>query len=510
MAVVTKPPIVLTMDEYERDWKPHGWQLIIIGPTSTWRQDWGEWEAIRDIVQNALDECEHYTWGHDSEGLYIRDAGKGIAVADFLLGPPKLKPDYARGKYGEGMKIAALALLRKGYPVRVETASRELWIVFLEQKTNGHAQTLAAFWRPYSRRSGTVFHVIGYTGSAFEDRFAVNLPRSAIIAEGPSPVTQPVRRFNQLIRHKFPVTEAEGWYEKGTGASRIFARDIYMRDINSPFSYNLWGFDMAPDRHGAKEEQDMWTDMGRLWSCVTKVDLLQEFLRMVRMPPEVETDESHSINMGSWDMGREPVTGKDYADFIRENASAWKEAWGRVCGDNAVIRTDDRWDGTVKHLGYMPVNVQWNVRDTLARAIMTDKDLVKASQERLREVEVIPAERLSHRQRINLKLARAITDEICRIRRVSAVHAAIIPPASDRVRTAGMYSRTTGEIYIASDQLESARSTIDTVVHEIAHHTSGAEDLEQAHADAMTDVASRVVKETAGGKFDELLKEVTW
>ena len=130
-------------------------------------------------------------------------------------------------------------------------------------------------------------------------------------------------------------------------------------------------------------------------------------------------------------MGREPVTGKDYADFVQENASVWKEAWRRVCGDNAVIRSDDRWDGTVKHLGYTSINVQWHVRDTLARAIMTDKDLIKASQERLREVEVIPAESLSHRQRVNLKLARAITDEICRIRKVSAVHAVIIPPASD-------------------------------------------------------------------------------
>jgi hypothetical protein len=510
MAVVTKPPIVLTPDEYEKNWKPLGWQLIIIGPTSTWRQDWGEWEAIRDIVQNALDECERYTWGYDSEGLYIRDAGKGIAVADFLLGPPKLKPDHARGKYGEGMKIAALALLRKGFSVRVETADRELWIIFLQQTTNGHVETLASLWKPYSRRSGTVFHFIGYNGTAFEDRFAVNLPRSVIVAEGPSPVTQPVRRFNQLIRYDFQVTEASGWYEEGAGRSRIFARDIYMRDIKSPFSYNLWGFDMAPDRHGPKDEQSMWTDMGRLWSCVTKVELLQEFLQMVRMPPLVETDESHSINMGSWDMGREPVTGKDYADFIRENVSVWKEAWRRVCGENAVIRTDDRWDGTVKHLGYTAVNIQWHVRDTLARAIMTDKDLVKASQERLREAEIIPDDGLSRKQRTNLKLARAITEDICRIRRVSAVHAAIIPPASDRVRTAGMYSRTTEEIYIASDQLESARSTIDTVIHEIAHHTSGAEDLEQAHADAMTNVASRVVKETAAGKFDEILKEVTW
>jgi len=121
VAIITAPPKVLTMDEYQQDWQPHGWQLIIIGPTSTWRQDWGEWEAIRDIVQNALDECEYYAYGYDDEGLYIRDVGKGIAVADFLLGPPKLKPDYARGKFGEGMKIAALALLRLGYSIRVET-----------------------------------------------------------------------------------------------------------------------------------------------------------------------------------------------------------------------------------------------------------------------------------------------------------------------------------------------------------------------------------------------------
>ena len=510
MEVAARPPVVITPEEYERDWKPRGWRLIIIGPTSTWRQDWGEWEAIRDIVQNALDECERYAWGYDGEGFYIKDTGKGIAVADFLLGPPKLKPDYARGKYGEGMKIAALALLRKGYSVRVETVDREIWIIFLQQTTNGRVETLAALWKPYSRRNGTVFHVIGYKGTSFEDRFAVNLPRAAVIAEGPSPVTEPVRRFNQLIRHEFPVVEPSGWHDRGAGQSRIFARDIYMRDINSSFSYNLWGFDMAPDRHGPREEPELWTDIGRLWSCVTKADLLEEFLKMVHMPPLLETDESHSINMGAWNMGREPVTGKDYADFVADNASVWKEAWRRVCGDSAVIRTDDRWDGTVKHLGYTPVNIQWHVRDTLARAILTDRDLIKASQERLREAEVVPDDRLSRKQRGNLKLARAIADDICRIRKVAAVHAAIIPPASDRVRTAGMYSRTTSEIFIASDQLESARSTIDTVIHEIAHHTSGAEDLEQSHADAMTEVPSRVVKETAGGKFDELLKEVTW
>ena len=221
MVVTTAPPRVLSMQDYQTQWQPQGWQLIIIGPTSTWRQEWGAWEAIRDIVQNALDECEYYKWGYDEQGLFIRDAGKGLAVADFLLGPPKLKPDYARGRFGEGMKIACLALIRMGYPVYVQTVGRELWVIFCGQKVNGTAETLAAMWRPGSRRAGTVFHVIGYTGDAFADRFAVNLPRSAIVAEGPSRLNQPIRRFNQLIQ--------------GDSSSRIYARDIYMKDIKSPY-----------------------------------------------------------------------------------------------------------------------------------------------------------------------------------------------------------------------------------------------------------------------------------
>ena len=56
-------------------------------------------------------------------------------------------------------------------------------------------------------------------------------------------------------------------------------------------------------------------------------------------------------------MGDEPVTGKSYADFMEENASSWREAWQNVFGEDAkMIRTDERWDGTVRHLGYNPMS----------------------------------------------------------------------------------------------------------------------------------------------------------
>ena len=501
MVIATALPRILTIEEYERDWKPQGWQLIIIGPTSTWRQDWSEWEAIRDIVQNALDEAEGYKWGYDEKGLWISDKGRGVAIADFLLGPPKLKPDWARGKFGEGMKIAALALIRKGYSVHVKTIGRELWIVFLQQKVDGVADTLAAMWRPNGTVKGTKFHIIGYTGTAFERYFAINLPRSVVLWETPSTINTPIRRYNQLIK-------AEGMATSPAGGV-IYARDIYMSDIASTFSYNLWSFEMAPDRHAPKNESDMWVDIGRLWCGVTSVDLLEKFLETVCEPPKKLTDETHNIKMDSWSMGTEPVSGLRYSQLIEQRPEPWQRAWRNVFGDNAVIRTTDRWDGTVKHLGYLSISLQWGVKETLSEAITTDADLVKASQERLRDVQVIPDDRLSPRQLAHLKLGRKIAS-FFHYPDIAGVHAAIIPPASDRVRTAGMYSRTTREIYIASDQLERARSTIDTVIHEIAHHTSGAEDLEEGHSQAMTYVAARVVELTSAGRFDAELKEAEW
>ncbi|GAI72452.1 unnamed protein product, partial [marine sediment metagenome] len=379
----------------------------------------------------------------------------------------------------------------------VETVGRELWIIFLEQAVDGTAETLAAMWRSNGRMEGTEFHIIGYTGSAFEDRFAVNLPRSSILVEAPSPLAEPVRRYNQLIDHPF------------RDGSRVFARDIYMRQINSPYSYNLWGFDMAPDRFGPKEESAMWADMGRLWSCVSGVNLLEIFLQMVRDPPILETVETHQITLSDFAMGWEPVSGKPYQQFVRDNASVWQEAWRNQFGENAVMRTDSRWDSMVRHLGYESVSVQYGVETCLRQVITTDDDLIKASQERLRDVDVIPDGRLTGRQLASLELARGIAHRLTgwTYGPVRGVHAAIIPPASDRVRTAGMYGRTTQEVFISSDQLEHGRTTVDTVIHEIAHHTSGAEDGEDTHNAEMTKIAGQVVEATAKGYFDEFLKD---
>lgn len=513
-------PTTITQDEYERYWKPEGWKLLAIGPTSTWRQDWGIWEAIRDIVQNALDETEAYQWGYDDQGLWIADQGRGVSVADFLLGPPKLKPEYARGRYGEGMKIATLVLVRSGYPVHITTVGKEIWVVFLKLDIDGvETQQLNALYRTNGSSRGTKFYLIGYKGPAYEDRFAVNVPKEDVLWAAPSLVTKPKQRYNKLYPSHFPVMPAGGeydpWHEKGAGPGRIFARDIYMRDIKSPYSYNLWSFNLAPDRHAPVKEADIWLDIGRLWATVADPSLLENFLMMVKDPPMIDSEESRQVNMNSWDMGTDPVSGKTYGQIVQDNAEGWRQAWNKVMGEDAIIRSDEKFDNISKHLGYEPVTLSLGVRNTLSQVIDTDKVIKDTSQEKLRETEVIPDENLDFRQMAHLKLARALAKEIFPFSPVSGVYAAIIPPASDRVRTAGMYGTTTNAIFISLDILFSGRNTVDTLIHEMAHHrqwrqSGEAEDLTTTHAEAMTFIASQVIKSLALGNFDKYLKEVSW
>ena len=172
-----------------------------------------------------------------------------------------------------------------------------------------------------------------------------------------------------------------------------------------------------------------------------------------------------------------------------------------------VIRTDPRWDSMVRHLGYEPVTLD----KTTAAKMPTDIQLIRDSQERLAKVAVLPAGSLNERQKTHLELSRAIAAHL-HMHPVSSIEAARIPPASPRVRTAGLYSQSLRRIYISSEQLESGRRTVDTTVHELAHHGSKAEDGERAHNEAMTRVAASVVKNTAQGRYDNILRhpEFRW
>lgn len=164
---------------------------------------------------------------------------------------------------------------------------------------------------------------------------------------------------------------------------------------------------------------------------------------------------------------------------------------------NLVRRTNPGLDAMVRHLGYEPVD-----DNSITR---TDIDIVRESQERLKEVEIIPDRSLSPAAKTSLSLAKRIADDVASRRRVRGVRAASIPPASDRVRTAGMYSRGGEEIYISADMLARGKTAVDSTLHEMAHHNSGAEDGNMAHSTELSRLGGLVVEKVASRKYDDII-----
>jgi hypothetical protein len=487
------PPKTITMKQYSDQYEPNGWKLLIIGPTATWRQEWHEWEAIRDIVQNALDEGEAYTFGYDNDGLWIADSGKGIRVSDFLLGPATLKPDYARGKFGEGMKVSALVLTRLGYRVHVRTADKDIWILFVEQDVGGSvAETLAAIWKFQPYQVGTKFSIVGYKGDSFADKFANNIPAGLIVQQTPSSLNSPIPRFNRIYK-------ATAQYP-----ARLFARDIYLRDINSLYSYNLWGFDLSPDRHDAKNVYDVYTDLGRTWTHVTDLKMIEYFLEANRNQVNPKPPFESMASMSVWSMGFPHNSTESYEKALASHKATWQQAFLNVFGKNAVLRTGGMFDSETAYLGFKSISISSDILDVLTSVLYTDKRVVMESQERLGKMKILKDAELTPIQLLHLELARIICQDI---RYGSKAFAAIIPSGSLDVITDAAWDTVDKTAYFALSTLSTGSETVNAVVHEMAHAVSGKEDLSAEHFDAATQIAAKIFRSVSQGKYDKILKD---
>ena len=182
--------------------------------------------------------------------------------------------------------------------------------------------------------------------------------------------------------------------------------------------------------------------------------------------------------------------------------------------EGAVRRTSGKHDKAVEHLGYHSVNLSDEDIASFETKIHTDVELIDESQKRLRETKVIPDEQLTGSQIALLKLSRAIAEDV-RCVPPGGIFAAVIPPASDKVRTAGLYGTRTGALYLSVDMLSRGRDAIDTHIHELAHHlqyiqSGEAEDLTPSHAQAMTSIADKVIKGLESGRYDKLLRDIQY
>ncbi len=113
--------------------------------SSNYVHNWGIPEAIRELLQNAIDS---ETDGHkmvisfNNSTLAISNLGCNLSISSLVLGQTnKVDPTKYIGTYGEGYKLALVVLLRNNLKVRVYT-NGQMWVPTFAMSSKFKVETL--------------------------------------------------------------------------------------------------------------------------------------------------------------------------------------------------------------------------------------------------------------------------------------------------------------------------------------------------------------------------------
>jgi len=446
--------------------RAEGWDYMPTNMPSTYRPYWEIYHAIREFVQNSLDETEAFDIRLTPQGLEISDQGAGFLVADLLL-HYREKPKWARGRFGEGLKIACIVCMRLGYPVYIWTAEKIIRPLFLtkryiERGVVHEAKVVYFFWHTFPRERGTTVLIQGYKGDIYLDRFVQKFPSESFVFSMQGAIDDH-RYTHSMI--DYPVGTA------GPGTHRLYVRDIYVSDFWEPtlLSYNLWEVDLDPDRVGLRDPRQVIREISNLWAYCYNKDLIRLWMKhaVVPMtpppPPLLERKEPLWISY--------------------ENKELWREVWREFFGDRAVLRTDAEMARRAIHLGWKVVEAPYEVVDTLRRVVKTDREIVEEDEAKKR----VPtsSDLLTVTQQKHLALIYWLQEKILYLYSIDRTP---FPEAKIVVYAVLAHAgeQTGDEIRFRQDTLDEEDPTVETFIHELAHYTSeGAEDLTDDHVREM-------------------------
>lgn len=123
--------------------------------------DWTVQDAIRELFQNAVD-WGNWSWSMEDHTLRLTSHNTQLAPATLLLGHSR-KAEGSIGQFGEGYKLAALVLTRRGYKLTIRTG-KEVWIPKLINSRTYKTQQLVFDTEPEAEEVDSIsFEVSGLT-----------------------------------------------------------------------------------------------------------------------------------------------------------------------------------------------------------------------------------------------------------------------------------------------------------------------------------------------------------
>lgn len=418
-------------------------------PVSTnYRSEWGQWEAIREIVQNAID-----TGGAkvdvNGETTIISDTGNGIGLKQLLIGESTKDGKSSIGKFGEGMKFAFLTLLREGCDLIIHTNGLILNPT-LKDMFGENCLTIR-YRRATKPIKGTRVKISGLA----DPRYLITNFLSYDLA----------KNMAERVLHD--------------RAGQLFIKGIFVKHVSSPVGYNL-NMERENPISGAV---DMDKVHDRIAHIIERSNDRSFMTKIIRT--HLDDDENIEQRVGGhkyWTM-KHPVM--------------WKQEAKAVFGTNQICRATNV--DMARTAAYKGFEVLIDSAPFFEGFIKEDKEVVPAK--RLEE-QAVSIDDLDNTARANVRWCRRIIegamDEKIKLVKITRF------TGDDRTTLGAAKYRS--YIKLAPGITRERQTCLETFLHEATHYFYGSSDLTEEFQNDQDRLTAKVVMYMASNKGGSIRK----
>jgi hypothetical protein len=427
---------------------------------TTYLPNWGVWEGLREIVQNAQDaKIEHYgdlKVDYRNGTVRIENTGVRLPYEALLLGhSSKEGRDDLIGKFGEGLKLGLLALVRAGRKVKIRSGG-EVWTPAIERSSKFDADVLVVdIQKGRADKNRVRIEVLDVT----KDEWTELRDRMLFLKTLTKDEAVETLSGDLLL----------GEHYKG----RIYVKGIYVQtDPSLNYGYNYRDASLDRDRKMVDSWDKKWRN-SRIWKLAAsqRPDLFDKFFALVENGEE-DIEEFKS-----------EYTAADLDDELKDKfAAKFKEQFG----EDAIPVENIEQSKDIEHLGKRGVVVKPHLQKIVQQRLGSPE---KVAQELREEVtETHSWHDLNLDERHNLESA---VDYI----KIGTGDDALSLSDFDVVdfRSDDLMGQFKDEKYlIAKKHLADRDVTLEILVHEVAHEHGG--DGDKNHVAAIEGIWAKIVK----------------
>lgn len=209
---------------------------IYLPISSNYVGHWSFWQAVREILQNAIDTKNYSVSKMESSGVFkIKSLAGSLELSSLMLGESSKRDDAGTiGKYGEGYKLALLVLCREGYDVLIKNGF-DCWRISLEKHPQMGVECLTV-------------DVFKNTYIDDGDENEVSFIISGVKSEDFDIIEDNYLRMDELSEGIEIIAENEGSYcfneFELTETKRVFVGGLYVCDLSDKYRYS---YNFAPN-----------------------------------------------------------------------------------------------------------------------------------------------------------------------------------------------------------------------------------------------------------------------